>query len=53
MKTKIQWNQIFKKILKTIKEIWHINKCNVDKNNIKKFKEMKFILKKVFMLNIT
>ena len=36
----------FKIFSKTIKEIWHINKCNVDKNNIKKFKEMKFIFEK-------
>jgi N,N'-diacetyllegionaminate synthase len=32
----------FKLFSKTIKEIWHINKCdNVNKNNIKKFKNMK------------
>ena len=43
---KIQWNQMSLKYFQTIKEIWHINKCNVDKNNIKKFKEMKFIFEK-------
>ena len=43
-------NQMSLKYFQNNKEIWHINKCNVDKNNIKKFKEMKFILKKVFML---
>jgi len=36
----------FKLFSKTIKEIWHINKCDINKNNIKKFKNMKMIFEK-------
>ena len=36
----------FKLFSKTIKEIWHINKCDINKNNIKKFKDMKMIFEK-------
>ena len=42
----------FKIFSKTIKEIWHINQCDINKNNIRKFKDMKIILKSIYAKKI-
>ena len=43
--------QEFKNYVKGIKSIWKMNEKPVDKNNIKKFKDMKKVFEKSIVVN--